>query len=99
MAKCIRRKLARELKAFDPKLLAKECMFEEEEAGSGLETSESYLSDSVVEERRRKDKTAGAKPLEPEVEQVQASMAKVAAAGEPEAPRSMEVGLGVEEKA
>ena len=63
MAKRIRRKLIKELKDFDPKLLIKEYMFEEEEAESRLETSENYLSKFVLSVKRRKDKTFGAKPL------------------------------------
>lgn len=38
-------------------------MFKEEEAEFGLEALESYLSESIISAERRKDKTAGMKPL------------------------------------
>ena len=63
MAERIQKKLVKELKDFYPKLLAEEYMFEEEDTESRLETSESYLSESVLSAERRRDKTTGTKPL------------------------------------
>ena len=98
MAKRIRMKLMRELKDFEPKLLEEECMFEAEEAESELQASESYLSESVVSAERKKNKTAGTKPLTIE-DLTPFPTPEVAAGSEPMAPPSTKVGPIVIDKA
>ena len=54
-----RLQLRRELKDFDPKLLAEECMFEEDDPESELEATHSFLFESILEEDLWKERITG----------------------------------------
>ena len=72
MAKRIRDKLRMQLDNFDPAILAAECMFEDDEAESGMRglgsfvDADSDLAEEIASERARGLKKAGAKALSAE---------------------------------
>ena len=72
MAKRIREKLRMQLDNFDPAMLAEECMFEDDEAESGMRVSGSFidadssLAEEIASERARELKKAGVRPLSAE---------------------------------